>query len=141
MYSGEGISTRAARCCRCEGSSTGYPNLPVFLPASGPQTLGCWGSLSLTPAASFCSHAIHHRQSQARPRRLLPGQAVVGRPGALGNTFVVGRDGCPQEVIAQDRRWLWERLQEPGSAQERELRRLLEVVRAAVLLLAGVEGN
>ena len=92
---------------------------------------------------------------------LLPGQAYVGRPGALGNPFVVGRDGSRQEVIGKYRRWLWARLQEPGSPQERELRRLLararagelellcwchplrchaEVVRGAVLWLAGVEG-
>ena len=92
---------------------------------------------------------------------LLPGQAYVGRPGVLGNPFVVGRDGSREEVIGKYRRWLWERLQEPGSHQERELRRLLErawagelellcwchplpchaeVVRGAVLWLAGVEG-
>jgi hypothetical protein len=92
---------------------------------------------------------------------LLPGQAYVGRPSPLGNPFVVGRDGSRQEVIAKYRRWLWARLQEPGSPQERELRRLLaravegelellcwchplpchaEVVRGAVLWLGGVEG-
>ena len=92
---------------------------------------------------------------------LLPGQAYVGRPGALGNPFVVGRDGSRAEVIAKYRRWLWARLQEPGSPQERELRRLLEraragdlellcwchpfpchaeVVRGAVVWLAGVGG-
>jgi hypothetical protein len=90
---------------------------------------------------------------------LHPGQAYVGRPGALGNPFVVGWDGSREEVIAKYRRWLWARLQEPGSPQERELRRLLEraragellcwchllpchaeVVRGAVLWLAGVEG-
>ena len=89
---------------------------------------------------------------------LLPGQAYVGRPSPLGNPFVVGRDGSREEVIAQYRRWLWGRLQESDSAQERELRRLLaravegelellcwchplpchaEVVRGAVLWLAG----
>ena len=92
---------------------------------------------------------------------LLPGQAYMGRPGVLGNPFVVGRDGSRQEVIGKYRRWLWRRLQEPRSPQERELRRLLaqaragelellcwchplpchaEVVRGAVLWLAGVEG-
>ena len=92
---------------------------------------------------------------------LSPGQAYVASPSALGNPFVVGRDGSRQEVISKYRRWLWERLQEPGSPQERELRRLLErarggelallcwchplpcqaeVVRRAVLWLAGVEG-
>jgi hypothetical protein len=63
-----------------------------------------------------------------------------------------------REAVSLLRRWLWGRLQEPGSAQERELRRLLaravagelellcwchplpchaEVVRGAVLWLAG----
>jgi hypothetical protein len=89
---------------------------------------------------------------------LLPGQAYLGRPCPLGNPFVVG--GSRQEVIAKYRRWLWARLQEPDSAQERELRRLLaqavagelellcwchplpchgEVVRGAVLWVAGEE--
>jgi hypothetical protein len=35
---------------------------------------------------------------------LLPGQAYVGRPSALGNPFVVERDGSRQEVIAKYRR-------------------------------------
>jgi hypothetical protein len=93
---------------------------------------------------------------------LLPGQAYVGRPSPLGNPFVVGRDGSRQEVIAKYRRWLWGRLQEPDSAQERELRRLLaqavagelkllcwchplpchaEVVRGVVVWLAGGGGS
>jgi len=66
---------------------------------------------------------------------LLPGQVYVGRPGVLGNPFVVGRDGSRQEVIGKYRRWLWERLQEPGSLQERELRRLLEQAREGELEL------
>jgi hypothetical protein len=66
---------------------------------------------------------------------LLPGQAYVGRPSPLGNPFVVGRDGSRQEVIAIYRRWLWGRLREPGSPQERELRRLLELARAGELEL------
>jgi hypothetical protein len=49
----------------------------------------------------------------------LPGQAYVGRPSALGNPSVVGRDGSREEVIGKYRRWLWERLQEPDSPQER----------------------
>ncbi|MFN9645325.1 MAG: DUF4326 domain-containing protein [Cyanobacteriota bacterium] len=73
---------------------------------------------------------------------LLPGQAYVGRPGALGNPFLVGRDGSQEEVIAKYRRWLWE------LAWEGELALLCwchplpchaEVVRGAVLWLAGVE--
>ncbi|MFN9659488.1 MAG: DUF4326 domain-containing protein [Cyanobacteriota bacterium] len=53
----------------------------------------------------------------------------------LGNPFVVGRDGSRQEVIGKHRRWLWARLQQPGSPQERELRRLLERARAGELEL------
>jgi hypothetical protein len=89
---------------------------------------------------------------------LLPGHSCVGRPSVQGNPFVVGRDGNREEVIAKYRRWLWARLQEPDSGQERELRRLLakavagelellcwchplpchaEVVRGAVLWVAG----
>jgi hypothetical protein len=66
---------------------------------------------------------------------LLPGQAYVGRPGALGNPFVVGRDGSREEVIAKYRRWLWARLQQHGSRQELELRQLLERALAGELEL------
>ena len=66
---------------------------------------------------------------------VLPGQAYVGRPWVLGNPFVVGRDGSRLEVIAKHRRWLWGRLQEPGSLQGRELRRLLEQAREGELEL------
>ena len=59
----------------------------------------------------------------------------VSADGVLGNPFVVGRDGRREEVIAKYRRWLWARLQEPGSPQERELRRLLERARAGELEL------
>jgi hypothetical protein len=93
---------------------------------------------------------------------LLPGQVYVGRPSPLGNPYALGRDGSREQVIAQYRRWLWAQLQAPGSAQERELRRLLaqarsgelellcwcaplpchaEVVRSALLWLAGEEGG
>lgn len=93
---------------------------------------------------------------------LLPGQAYVGRPSPLGNPYALGRDGNREEVIAKYRRWLWARLQEPDSPQERELRRLLaqatagdlellcwcaplpchaEVVRGALRWLAGEGSN
>lgn len=49
--------------------------------------------------------------------------------------LVVRRDGGRQEVIATYRRWLWARLQEPGSPQERELRRLLGLARQGELRL------
>jgi hypothetical protein len=56
---------------------------------------------------------------------LLPGQVYVGRPSPLGNPYALGRDGSREQVIARYRRWLWAQLQALGSAQERELRRLL----------------
>ena len=93
---------------------------------------------------------------------LLPGQVYVGRPSPLGNPYALGRDGSREQLIDRYRRWLWAQLQAPGSAQERELRRLLaqarsgelellcwcaplpchaEVVRSALLWLAGEEGG
>ena len=119
------------------------------------------GQPSQSPATTLSPMQITIGKAKRGIGSLLPGQAYVGRPGALGNPFVVGRDGSREEVIGKYRRWLWERLQEPGSLQERELRRLLEqaregelellcwchplpchaeVVRGAVLWLAGVEG-
>ena len=47
----------------------------------------------------------------------------VGRPSALGNPFLVGRDGTRADVITRDRRWLraqWRR----GGAVRQELERL-----------------
>ena len=93
---------------------------------------------------------------------LLPGQVYVGRPSPLGNPYALGRDGSREQLIDRYRRWLWAQLQAPGSAQERELRRLLaqarsgelellcwcaplpchaEVVRSALLWMAGEEGG
>ena len=93
---------------------------------------------------------------------LLPDQVYVGRPSPLGNPYALGRDGSREQLIDRYRRWLWAQLQAPGSAQERELRRLLAqarsgelellcwcaplpchavVVRSALLWLAGEEGG
>ena len=47
----------------------------------------------------------------------------VGRPSALGNPFVVGRDGIQEHVVARYRLWLrqqWRR----GGAVRQELERL-----------------
>ena len=66
---------------------------------------------------------------------LLPGQVYVGRPSPLGNPYALGRDGSREQVIARYRRWLWAQLQAPGSAQERELRRLLAQARSGELEL------
>jgi hypothetical protein len=65
----------------------------------------------------------------------LPGQAYVGRPSPLGNPFQLGRDGSRAEVIASYRSWLWDQLQEPGSAQQQELERLLAQAQAGPLEL------
>jgi hypothetical protein len=65
----------------------------------------------------------------------LPGQVYVGRPGPLGNPFEIGRSGTRSQVIASYRRWLWSRLQEPGSIQRRELERLLARAQAGQLEL------
>lgn len=35
----------------------------------------------------------------------------VGRPRALGNPFVIGKDGNRLEVISNYRRWLWQEMQ------------------------------
>jgi hypothetical protein len=65
----------------------------------------------------------------------LPGQAYVGRPSPLGNPFQLGRAGSRAEVIARYRRWLWARLQEPGSIERRELAQLLGRAQAGRLEL------
>ena len=38
-------------------------------------------------------------------RQGIPGE-YIGRPSALGNPFVIGRDGTRDEVIAKYREWL-----------------------------------
>ncbi|MCP9889080.1 DUF4326 domain-containing protein [Cyanobium sp. ATX 6A2] len=65
----------------------------------------------------------------------LPGQAYVGRPSPLGNPFQLGRDGSRAEVITRYRRWLWARMQAPGSTERRELERLLGRAQAGRLEL------
>jgi len=52
-----------------------------------------------------------------------PVGVYVGRPSALGNPCLVGRDGTHEDVIARYRRWLraqWRR----GGAVRQELERL-----------------
>jgi len=72
---------------------------------------------------------------RGQPSDALPGQAYVGRPSPLGNPFQRGRHGSRAQVIARYRRWLWRRLQEPGSIQRRELERLLGRAQAGRLEL------
>ena len=64
---------------------------------------------------------------------LLHSQAYMGRPSALGNTFVERRDGSWVKVIAKYRRWPWSQLQEPDILKERVLRRLLARAPAAAM--------
>ena len=47
----------------------------------------------------------------------------VGRPSALGNPFLVGRDGTREDVIARYRRWLRAQWRH-GEAVRQELERL-----------------
>jgi hypothetical protein len=72
---------------------------------------------------------------RGQPSDALPGQAYVGRPSPLGNPFQLGRHGSRAQVIARYRRWLWRRLQEPGSRERRELERLLGRAQAGRLEL------
>ena len=66
---------------------------------------------------------------------LLPWPGLRGPPQSARQSPCPGRGGSREEVIAKYRRWLWEQLQEPGSPQERELRRLLAQARAGELEL------
>ena len=147
--------------CQGEGSSIGYPDPSGDLAgnARNPFLGGAPFPLHQPPPPAPVRITIG--KAKRGIGSLLPGQAYVGRPGVLGNPFVVGRDGSRQVLISKMWRWLWVRLQEPGSPQVRELRRLLaqaragelellcwchpfpchaEVVRGAVLWLTGVEG-
>jgi hypothetical protein len=58
------------------------------------------------------------------------GARYVGRPSALGNPFVIGRDGTREEVVAKYRDWLPARLD--GDAAVREEFEALKVATALV---------
>ena len=154
-----------ARSCRGDGREP-RQNLPPLgrgIP-SPREALPSVHSHPIPAPASMPGTAL--RITIGRARRglgsLLPGQVYVGGPSPLGNPYALGRDGSREQVIDRYRRWLWAQLQAPGSAQERELRRLLaqarsgelellcwcaplpchaEVVRSALLWLAGEEGG
>lgn len=53
----------------------------------------------------------------------------VGRPTALGNPFLLGRDGNREEVIDEYSEWLNVMLQDPDSEQSRELGKLMASAR------------
>ena len=46
----------------------------------------------------------------------------IGRPSALGNPFVIGRDGNRDEVIAKYRVWLWGEIKKRGAVYNELLR-------------------
>jgi hypothetical protein len=58
----------------------------------------------------------------------------IGRPGVLGNPYVIGKDGDRDEVIEKYREWLWNRYQEKRRVYE-ELLRLSEIAKKRDLLL------
>jgi len=62
------------------------------------------------------------------------GVIYVGRPSALGNPFVIGRDGTREEVIAKYKEWLI--AQPPESPAKRNLQHLRDLVkdRGALIL-------
>lgn len=53
---------------------------------------------------------VNIRQEQAT--------VFIGRPTALGNPFVIGRDGTREEVIAKYRTWLWSEWNRAGLASD-----------------------
>jgi hypothetical protein len=103
----------AARSCRGEGIIISYTDLPRDAAgnARNPWAVGAPFPLHQPPPRAPMLITIG--KAKRGLGSLLPGQAYVGRPSALGNPFVVGRDGSREEVIAKYRRWLWARLQEP----------------------------
>jgi hypothetical protein len=50
----------------------------------------------------------------------------IGRPSALGNPFVIGRDGDRAAVIRKYEAWLAEQIKSAKSAASIELRRLVQ---------------
>jgi hypothetical protein len=50
----------------------------------------------------------------------------VGRPSALGNPFVIGRDGDRDAVIEKYRRWLWGKIKQRDPAVMQALGQLGE---------------
>ena len=60
----------------------------------------------------------------------------VGRPGVLGNPFVIGRDGDRSAVIRKYRRWLWTKLQRESGPVFDEIHRLANLAKSDDLALA-----
>lgn len=53
----------------------------------------------------------------------------IGRPSALGNPFVIGRDGDRCEVIAKYQDYFYDQLVDPDTALHREFMTLLKMIR------------
>jgi hypothetical protein len=79
--------------CRGEGSSIGYPELSGDLAGNARNPFLGGASLPLHQPPPPSSMRITIGKAKRGIGSLLPGQAYVGRPGVLGNPFVVGRDG------------------------------------------------
>jgi hypothetical protein len=62
---------------------------------------------------------------------------AIDRATALGNPFVMKSESERMEVLAKYRRWLWERMKDPGSAQMKQLREILEIERREGDVLLG----
>ncbi len=60
----------------------------------------------------------------------------VGRPGVLGNPFVIGRDGDRSAVIQKYRRWLWTELQQESGPVFEEIHWLANLAKSGDLVLA-----
>lgn len=60
----------------------------------------------------------------------------VGRPGVLGNPFVIGKQGDRAAVIRRYRRWLWNELQRESGPVVEEIHRLATLAKSGDLVLA-----
>ena len=70
-------------------------------------------------------------------RKTWCGESIyVGRPGVLGNPFVIGRDGDRSAVIQKYRRWLWNELQRRSGPVFAEIHRLATLAKSGDLVLA-----
>ncbi len=70
-------------------------------------------------------------------RKTYRGESVyVGRPSALGNPFVIGRDGDRQTVVEKYRRWLWRQLQRGSGEVFEAIHRLAQQAKTDDLVLA-----
>ena len=70
-------------------------------------------------------------------RRTYHGASVyIGRPTALGNPFVIGKDGTRDEVLKKYRRGLWRAMQSGNERVMAELKRLATMASESDLILS-----